>query len=511
MHRDLQTLRRSNATWQALLAVLGLLSGCHRSQPATIQVAFAADQLGFIAPCGCSAHQLGGAARASAFLRQAVLRAPTLFIEGGNLLFRQLVLPEEERAQAKRKALALVQSWNVGASAAAGRLIAEGPYDQALGAGFAQAAFSGWPSLSAGPGRMVEVGGQKIGVLDLSATPTDGSAADSLRGDGAKVVLALVQGPMAQAAAWGQAAKADVVLQVGVRDPVQDTDEVAQTSGAVPVFRVKDKGRGLLTLTLHLVPAAKGGLVVLESDQARAARAEELSAVIKSNQQRVTDAGGPLETVLRDKIAELTARRDALLQPVSAAPPDRSTLAYAFVDLDDQKPEDKDSQEIFAAYTAAIGKENLAAQAGKVCPAAKPGELSYVGIDTCKECHSEAVAVYDRTKHAHALKTLIDAGRQYDLDCVGCHVLGYGKPGGVCRLDQVGARANVQCESCHGPGSLHAESAGDTPIPVKKPGYDDCYRCHDPDNDTRFNRESFVARYLPAILGPGHGMPLPGH
>ena len=98
--------------------------------------------------------------------------------------------------------------------------------------------------------------------------------------------------------------------------------------------------------------------------------------------------------------------------------------------------------------------------------------------------------------------------RQFDLDCIGCHLLGYGQPGGVCRLDQVGAMAGVQCESCHGMGSEHAESAGATAMPNAKPGYDTCFSCHDPKNDTGFNREKYVSFYLPAILGPGHGKPL---
>jgi hypothetical protein len=45
-------------------------------------------------------------------------------------------------------------------------------------------------------------------------------------------------------------------------------------------------------------------------------------------------------------------------------------------------------------------------------------------------------------------------------------------------------------------------------MPVTKPGFDDCYRCHDPDNDTRFNRETYLSFYLPSVLGPGHGKPL---
>jgi hypothetical protein len=501
-------LHRSICLALAFAAPLSGLSACHPAKPAIAQVVFAADQLGFIAPCGCSAHQLGGAARASAYLRRAAVQAPTLFVEGGNMLFKKLALTEEEREQAKDKALALVRSWSVGASAAAARAAAAGPYDEALGVDFTREAFDGWPLLSPGAGRLVDLNGQKFGVLALTSTPPGGAAAQALRSQGAVLVVAIVEGALAQAATWGAAARADLVLQSGVRDPEQDTDEAAQTTGTIPVFRVKDKGRGLLLLTLRLPAHATGGLVVLEGDKARAARADELVAVIKSNEQRLTDAAEPLRGVLQAKIAELTARRESLLKQAPSPPLDRPSLEYEFVDLDDQKPEAPESEQIVASYTSAIGKKNLAAQARKVCPSVKPGELSYVGVDSCRECHSDAVAVYEGTKHSHATQTLIDKGRQYDLDCVGCHVLGYGKPGGVCRLDQVGARANVQCESCHGPGSLHVDSAGDTPVPVRRPGYDDCYRCHDPDNDTGFNRETYVSHYLPGILGPGHGRPL---
>lgn len=41
--------------------------------------------------------------------------------------------------------------------------------------------------------------------------------------------------------------------------------------------------------------------------------------------------------------------------------------------------------------------------------------------------------------------------------CLKCHVTGYGKPGGFISLEQTPGMANVQCEMCHGPGSIYAE------------------------------------------------------
>ena len=200
-------------------------------------------------------------------------------------------------------------------------------------------------------------------------------------------------------------------------------------------------------------------------------------------------------------------RRQALEGPPPPPPADRASLSYRFVALSEDLPESPAATALFRDYTAATGKANLAAQAQKTCPAPPPGALHYAGVASCKDCHPQAFEVYAGTGHVHAYQKLVDKGRQYDLDCIGCHVVGYGKPGGVCRLDRVSGLDNVQCESCHGMGSAHAESGGDTAMPNAKPGYDTCLQCHNPDNDTGFNRERFVSHYLPLVLGPGHGRP----
>jgi hypothetical protein len=278
--------------------------------------------------------------------------------------------------------------------------------------------------------------------------------------------------------------------------------------GRVPAFRVKDKGRGLLKLTLHLDPkASTPGLVVPETDEMRQGRAADLDKVLASDKERLAAATGSLRDLLERKVQDLTARHAELLQP-QAPPSDRSWADFIFVSLDDKMPEDPAVKAIFNDYTAEIGAKNLAAQKTKVCPALTPGQLHYLGIASCRDCHAAAAAVYDGTKHPHAYQTLVDKKRQYDIECIGCHVVGYDQPGGVCRLDQVDGLSGVQCESCHGMGSAHAESAGGEDMPVPKPGISTCLHCHTPDNDTRFSPEQYVSFYLPGILGPGHGLPL---
>ncbi|HUB09535.1 MAG TPA: cytochrome c family protein [Myxococcales bacterium] len=497
-----------------LLAMLGLavlvlgavLWFRSRHQPAerTLSLIFAADQLGYLSPCGCSEHQLGGAARAAAFLEQASAAAPTLFVEGGNLLFGSLHPAPEEQEQFREKAVALAASWERGAAGAA-RSFSLGPFDEALGDEFARRTLGAEPILE--HARLVELAGAKIGLLPLAAGQT--STAAELRSQGADVVLGIAQAPkVGDALGLGAAAGVDLVLQAGVVNPVEDTDEAALLEGRLPAFRVKDKGRSLLELTLHLVPGQAGGLLVPEPMERRRERAADLDRVLASDRARLASAEGPVKELLVEKIRELQARKEALLQP-EKPPSGRSWASFRFVELSDDLPDDPAVKAIFDQYTQAIGRANLAAQQHKICPAVAPGELHYVGVASCRDCHAEAAAVWDGTRHPHAYQTLVAKSRQYDIECIRCHVLGYDQPGGVCRLDQVGALGGVQCEACHGMGSAHVDSAGGTDVPIPKPGIDQCLRCHTPDNDTRFSRDTYASHYLPGILGPGHGKPLP--
>jgi hypothetical protein len=330
-----------------------------------------------------------------------------------------------------------------------------------------------------------------------------------LRKEGAEIVVALVQGSLRDAQEWARAAGADLALQSGVVDPAQDTDQASVLGGGIPVFRVKDKGRSLLRLGFRLPPGPlrTPNLAVLENEATRLARARDLETILKSDREKLAGTEGRFRELLEAKIDELSARREALLSLAPAPPADQRSVAFEFQDLTDQLPEDPAVAALFAKYTAQVAALNLAAQKDKKCPAVTEQQLHYVGADACRDCHEEAGVVWGKTKHRHAYQTLVEKGRQLDLDCVRCHVLGLDQPGGVCRLDQVGALGDVQCESCHGMGSAHVSSAGEEPVPVANPGIKTCLGCHTPDNDNRFSEETYASFYRPAILGPGHGKP----
>ena len=97
---------------------------------------------------------------------------------------------------------------------------------------------------------------------------------------------------------------------------------------------------------------------------------------------------------------------------------------------------------------------------------------TFIGIDNCKVCHMPHFESWQTTKMSKAFDLLkpgvrakvkkeagLDPGRDYTAapECVRCHVTGFGEPGGFVSIEVTPRMANVQCEMCHGPGSVYAE------------------------------------------------------
>ena len=130
---------------------------------------------------------------------------------------------------------------------------------------------------------------------------------------------------------------------------------------------------------------------------------------------------------------------------------------------------------VAAAASLALGGA-MAAQAPQDPPAEAQG---YAWDGACKDCHSAIHDAWSKTKHARSIDRL-DSTQRQGGECIGCHVTG---PKGPIR-DEAGdmVNANIQCESCHGPGKAHAEAAAaGNPIPAgmtRKPPESLCKTCH---------------------------------
>lgn len=143
----------------------------------------------------------------------------------------------------------------------------------------------------------------------------------------------------------------------------------------------------------------------------------------------------------------------------------------------------------------------------------------FIGSDGCKKCHFKQWMSWRKTSMAKSFDTLkpgeaVEAKKKHGLDpekdytkdasCLRCHTTGYGKPGGYPALvdgeswseaetKRAAARRGVQCESCHGPGSLSAPYKADHPdykredlvkMGLIEADAESCAQCHNAESPT---------------------------
>lgn len=117
------------------------------------------------------------------------------------------------------------------------------------------------------------------------------------------------------------------------------------------------------------------------------------------------------------------------------------------------------------------------------------GEATYLGAAKCKMCHMKQHGTWMKMKHSKAIESLT-AEEQKNPECVKCHVTGYGQAGGFESMEKTPTMANVQCEACHGAGSLHMKSKKeDKKTTINGKGID-CRECHSPHVDVDRKKEA---------------------
>jgi hypothetical protein len=153
------------------------------------------------------------------------------------------------------------------------------------------------------------------------------------------------------------------------------------------------------------------------------------------------------------------------------------------------------AEEVAGAHTEFTNEQSKSAQ--QIQASATPLSLLntaplYAGVDECAKCHQQEYDIWKNTGHAHAMATLESRNQQLDQGCVKCHVVGF-EQGGFQAIYSTPQFANVQCESCHGPGRAHADNPakgyGFMSVPVG------CIQCHTQNNSPDFN----FALYYPKI------------
>lgn len=502
------------------------------SGPPTVRLYVLSNVAGALEPCGCSKDQLGGADHFAAFLSSERARvANSIVVGAGPLFFQDPTLTGDGVTQAKWKADALasaaktlgIVAWAPGANDFAAGADGFQRLAEASGISFVSANLKGASPLVAS--KMVESGGIKIATVGVStpqgsvakleiAPAKEALAAEvaSARAAGARIVVALVALPRGEALRMVEELTDIDVLVVGKPTEKGDVNDKPKPATMIGSTLVVETSNHLQTFGVIDVfvrePAGATGRIKL-SDGGGVARAEQLITLA----QQVRDLEHRINGWETDKnvnAADLAARKadlervrseKAALEATNDPPPEGSYFKYSLVEVRDKLGEDKPVGDVVLGYYKKVNEHNREAFKDRKPPSVEEGKAGYLGIAQCSTCHAEEKAVFDKTDHAHAYPTLEKKFVEFNLDCVSCHVTGYGKPGGS-TVTHVEELKNVQCETCHGPGSLHAKEPKKAGLITRKPDPKSCVsECHHPPHVEGFDPVAKMER----ILGPGHG------
>jgi hypothetical protein len=490
------------------------------------------DLSGYLEPCGCQSRPLGGIDRALAQL--AALKAdgvPSLFVSAGDLLFEAGHQapgghgPAEAQAvQDAWKAETLVQILNSAELTAA----TPGPADLAHLAGYgpllAAARFEllGGAALGAAAGgapantRIVERGGRKLGLWGLSAAgleaevaaaelPAQARAATAkLRAEGAQWVLGLLSAePRLARRIAGGTPGLDFVLSGGRQQAEPTPPE--QVGGAL-LLTAGRQGHGLLVVDLF----GAAGPFADRSAWSRTRAAAALQANIVELEARIAEwqrEPGVQKADLDAQRARLGQMQRDLAATARVPAPTGPYFEARFIELDEDAPAQPETTALIDAYDQRVNGHNKTALAERTAPPVQAGQPAYAGSALCGTCHEHALSWWQKHPHGLAYATLEKMHKQYNLSCVGCHVTGYEKPGGSAVVKNAGL-TNVGCESCHGPGSLHAADPDADLAEMQTVKLEVaetvCVECHNEEHSDAFDYEKYKAK----LMAPGHGKPV---
>jgi len=514
------------------------LSGTTGAEKPTLRLYLASNVAGALEPCGCVKDQLGGLDHVAALVAEGRKIAPdSAFVAAGPLFFLDPVLKQERESQERAKAETIADVIKtldfVG--------FAPGRNDFALG----ESALGDLASKSGGQpiacnakdasgvlhaSTMRVIDGVKVGFIgvarpdqsDIGAPLTATfDAAGSRMSDAVKREVAALKAQGAQvlvaiaATGRGEAKRiADVVPEltavvVGATSMGGDANTDAPPPEVIGDVLVAETSNhlqtvGALDLFVRNVDGAPSYKFHDGGDIARSEKKRELDARIDELHGKLADwardpkiAPGDVEARKRD-LQKLETDRRALDE--IPPPKDGSFFRYRVFEIRDTLAAPDAVKQQFLAYYKKVDETNRTLFASRTPPPVEPGGDSYVGVDACAGCHPAPKAVWDKTAHATAYASLANQFKEFNLDCVSCHVTGYEMPGGssVTHVDKL---KNVQCEVCHGPSSKHVDDPTHVKVPVPKPGTNRCLDCHHPPHVHTFDANLKIQE----ILGPGHG------
>ncbi len=531
------TLGLTFALMFAALAPLACQQGCRAQQatqpennanPAgvpTLRVYVVSDLAGALEPCGCVKDQLGGLDHFAAWVNSERKQVPSdIIVTAGPLFFLDPELKSDRASQDVAKAETIARALGTLKLAA----LSPGENDFAAKveglkklrdlAG-AEVLFANAKDGAKEPvyarSTIVTRGDLKIGLIGVAApdgmdvAPATAAVKDevrALKGKGVELIIALAAVGRGEAKRIADLVPELSVIVVGSRGGKGDANTETPGGERIGNVIIAETGNHLQTAVAVDFFVRDGKLQFADGS------ALEQEGKRKELQHRIDELRGKIADWERDKkidARDLDARKADLRKLESeraeldrTKPPTQgSFFRYTVKEIRESLGSDQGVTDAMHVHYKQINEANKIAFAGRVPKPAAPNEPSYIGVDACSKCHAQERKVWDGTAHAHAYATLSTQFKEFNLDCVSCHVTGYDIPGGstVTHVDKL---QDVQCEVCHGAGSKHAAAPEKVRPPIPMPKGDQCLACHHAPHVHTFN----PSEKMSAILGPGHGL-----
>ncbi|MCA9623551.1 MAG: hypothetical protein KC731_31235 [Myxococcales bacterium] len=544
-------MRLSVALPFALITALGAAAcssvvGCRNPSPTSeqapvpdkpsVRLYLLSTVAGALEPCGCSKDQLGGLDHLAAFIEAEKPKAPNFAVLGaGPLFYIDEKLKQDHATQDRWKADTIAKAMrelNLAAWSPGYNDWAAGP--QELGS---KAKEAGATVLAAGidspltqPSKVLTFGDLRVGVVGVS-DPKDrfGRYPDGVGGpdgvakaveremkalekEGASLVVVLAAMQRGAALRIADAVPGIHILAVGKpsSDGHGNTAQPApEMVGSTLVVETANHLQTVSVVDVYLRGKPEGALKLADgSGLERAAKIADLAGRIRELEAKINswERGGKVDAkdlaARKADLDKLRAERKTLEGTTTT--PDGSFFRYHVQEVREALGESDSVVTLMRDYYKRVNEHNKQAFAELKPLPVQAGEAKYVGMDECSSCHMEAEEVWKKTGHAKAYATLEKDFKEFNLECVGCHVTGYGKAGGS-TVTFVEGLKDVQCETCHGPGSLHVADPEKKGLITLEPEPSLCAdQCHHPPHVEGFD----VTAKMELVLGPGHGKPL---
>lgn len=539
----MRTRHRAHGFWWLLVTVLLASMACTKKRDQHAQPSMASFQKlgqdafglvflsnveGYIEPCGCTQNPLGGLARFVTMYNdlKVISKNNLTLIDTGNLLFdtpqrnKADLCQDEARLDVLLKTL---RSLGLKTSFIAG-------FDRARGEVFQQTLYQkhGLLSLPAQTIEVIEAPSFRLGVLAVGpdfSVPQRASIDKIIRESVAKhdlkaIILISHLTLEKTKLLFSDSTIIDVVIQANTASHDIKTPVRLSAQGPLLVEGGR-QGQYFTAFIWHNLAKRAGSIVFDDRALTKMNREELLMSRIKVLEQQAKNLQGERLVFINQRMSLARDELSASQKIGSFTPLVEPNVSFHAIAITKKITPDAVSEKRIDTYEKNVPLLVKKCEEAIECPKAERGVASYVGAHTCKGCHQEAFAVWQKAVsfnkslgddgkeiarsvgHSKAWKTLADAGKDTDRSCIGCHSIGFMQPGGYCKAYEVDFRKDVQCESCHGAGSLHAQS-GDKRLIKRAVPEETCRSCHHVPHIESYESFNYEERLM-KVLGKGHG------